>query len=63
MSSSAATATTSSSSATSTMGAGSAQSSQGVTIVAFLTALVTSLVVFGVQMFAFIVLKDKLARI
>ncbi|KAF4624952.1 hypothetical protein G7Y89_g13212 [Cudoniella acicularis] len=40
-----------------------ASSSQGISLVAFLTALVSSLVVFGVQMFAFILLKDKLARI
>jgi hypothetical protein len=39
------------------------QSAQGISLVAFLTALASSLVIFGVQMFAFILLKDKLARI
>jgi hypothetical protein len=59
-----ATATSAASSATtssSTLGTG--QSSQGISLVAFLTALSTSLVIFGIQMFAFILLKDKLARI
>jgi calcium permeable stress-gated cation channel len=42
---------------------GQAQNSQGISIVTFLTALVTSLVVFGVQMFFFVALKNKLARI
>ncbi|KAH6671854.1 hypothetical protein B0J14DRAFT_655713 [Halenospora varia] len=39
------------------------QGSQGISLVAFLTALVSSLIIFGVQVFAFILLKDKLARI
>jgi hypothetical protein len=39
------------------------QSAQGISLVAFLTALASSLVILGVQMFAFILLKDKLARI
>ena len=50
-------------SATNASGIGSAQNSQGISLVAFLTALATSLVIFGVQIFAFILFKDKLARI
>jgi len=42
---------------------GSAQSSNGISLVAFLTALATSLVVFAVQMIAFLLLRNKLARI
>jgi hypothetical protein len=44
-------------------GAGVGQGSQGISFVAFITALISSLVIFGIQMLAFIVLKDKLARI
>ncbi|TVY80392.1 Uncharacterized protein LSUE1_G005909 [Lachnellula suecica] len=58
-----ATATSAVATATSSNGVGSAQSSQGQTIVAFLTALVSALIIFGVQMLAFIALKNKLARI
>jgi hypothetical protein len=49
--------------ATSTPVAGSGQGSQGISLVAFITALATSLVIFGVQMLVFILLKDNLARI
>ncbi|KAL2065629.1 hypothetical protein VTL71DRAFT_3299 [Oculimacula yallundae] len=42
---------------------GGAQAQEGISLVAFLTALATSMVVFGVQMLAFILLKNKLARI
>lgn len=42
---------------------GSAQSSEGMGLVAFLTALATSLVVFGIQMGFFLLLRNKLARI
>ncbi|KAB5572383.1 hypothetical protein GE09DRAFT_1170546 [Coniochaeta sp. 2T2.1] len=42
---------------------GSAQASTGITLVAFLTALATSLVIFAVQMIAFLLLRNKLARI
>lgn len=58
--------TTEAASATTTAvsgGVGTGQSSQGISIVTFLTALVSALVIFGVQMFAFIALKNKLARI
>lgn len=48
-------------SATSDVGSG--QGSQGISFVAFITALVSSLVIFGIQMLAFILLKEKLARI
>ncbi|KAI1083491.1 DUF221-domain-containing protein [Whalleya microplaca] len=41
----------------------SAQQSQGMTLVAFITALSTSLVIFGVQTGAFLLLRNKLARI
>ncbi|EGZ73212.1 DUF221-domain-containing protein [Neurospora tetrasperma FGSC 2509] len=43
--------------------AGSAQKFGGISLVAFLTALATSLVVFGVQMGLFLLLRHKLARI
>ncbi|RDL31437.1 uncharacterized protein BP5553_09646 [Venustampulla echinocandica] len=46
-----------------TLGPGSAQGTQGITIVALTSALISSLIIFGVQMFAFILLKNKLARI
>lgn len=36
---------------------------EGISVVAFVTALATALVVFGVQLIVFILLKDKLARI
>jgi calcium permeable stress-gated cation channel len=63
-SSSAAASTTSSSlGATNSAGQVDAQSSQGISLVAFLTALATSLVIFGIQMLAFVLLKNKLARI
>lgn len=42
---------------------GGAQNSEGISLVAFVTALATSLVIFGIQMLAFILLKNKLARI
>ncbi|CAK7233606.1 hypothetical protein SBRCBS47491_008670 [Sporothrix bragantina] len=52
-----------SSTATSDNGSGSAQTSAGISIVAFLTALSTSLIIFGVQMGFFLLLRNKLARI
>ena len=47
----------------STVPEGSALKSEGITLVAFVTALTTALVLFGVQMILFVLLKDKLARI
>jgi hypothetical protein len=44
-------------------GAGSAQQSTGISLVAFVTALAASLVVFGVQMGFFLLLRNKLVRI
>jgi hypothetical protein len=44
-------------------GVGTGQSSQGISLVALLTAIATSAIIFGVQMLAFVILKDKLARI
>ncbi|KAL1879407.1 hypothetical protein VTK73DRAFT_6939 [Phialemonium thermophilum] len=44
-------------------GEGSAQESSGITLVAFFTALATSLVVFAVQIGFFLLLRNKLARI
>ncbi|KAH8601662.1 hypothetical protein B0O99DRAFT_588850 [Bisporella sp. PMI_857] len=42
---------------------GSGQRSEGQTLVKFLGALVSGLVIFGIQIFAFLLLKEKLARI
>lgn len=36
---------------------------QGITLVAFLTALATSLVIFGIQIGLFLLLRNRLARI
>jgi len=55
------TSSTSAASSTSTITSG--QSQQGISIVAFVTALATSLAVFGIQMIAFLLLRNKLARI
>jgi hypothetical protein len=55
--------TSAASSSTSTSGIGSGQGSQGISLVAFVTALATSLVIFGIQMLAFLLLRNKLARI
>ena len=44
-------------------GSGSAQLSSGMTLYAFVTALTVSLVVFSIQMGAFFLLRNKLARI
>ncbi|OTB08130.1 hypothetical protein M426DRAFT_201462 [Hypoxylon sp. CI-4A] len=49
--------------ADSTDSTGSAQNNQGITLIAFLTALSTSLVVFGVQTGFFLILRNKLSRI
>ncbi|PVH73358.1 DUF221-domain-containing protein [Cadophora sp. DSE1049] len=57
------TTTASAAAATTTNPFGEAQSQQGISLVAFITALATSLVIFGIQMLAFILLKNKLARI
>lgn len=42
---------------------GAGQSSQGISLVAFISALAVSLIIFGVQILAFLLLKNKLARI
>ena len=44
-------------------GSGSAQGSTGISLVAFVTALAASLVVFGIQMGFFLLLRNKLVRI
>ncbi len=44
-------------------GSGTAQTSAGISIVAFFTALSTSLIIFGVQTGVFLLLRNKLARI
>ncbi|KAG9247411.1 hypothetical protein BJ878DRAFT_564958 [Calycina marina] len=44
-------------------GIGSAQTTQGQSLTSFLGALVSGLVIFGVQLFTFLLLKEKLARI
>lgn len=44
-------------------GDGYAQNSEGISLVAFLTALGTALVIFAVQMLLFLLLRNKLARI
>jgi len=36
---------------------------EGISLVAFVTALATALVVFAIQIILFVFLKDKLARI
>lgn len=43
--------------------AGSGQADQGVSLVAFITALAFSVVIFAIQVLAFILLKDKLKLI
>jgi hypothetical protein len=55
--------TSSTPAATTSSGVGNGQGSQGISLVALLTAIATSAIIFGVQMLAFIILKDKLARI
>ncbi|KAK1759367.1 DUF221-domain-containing protein [Echria macrotheca] len=57
------TATTAGATPTVSGGAGSALNASGISLVAFLTALATSLVVFGIQMGFFLLLRNKLARI
>jgi hypothetical protein len=44
-------------------GAGSAQGSTGISLVAFVTALAASLIVFGIQMGFFLLLRNRLVRI
>ncbi|KAK4134269.1 DUF221-domain-containing protein [Trichocladium antarcticum] len=44
-------------------GAGFAQKSTGISLVAFVTALAASLIVFGIQMGFFLLLRNKLVRI
>ncbi|KAK5660314.1 hypothetical protein OQA88_12854 [Cercophora sp. LCS_1] len=44
-------------------GTGAAFESSGISLVAFVTALATSLIVFGVQIAVFLLLRNKLARI
>ena len=46
-----------------TSDAGQGQNSYGISLVAFVTALATSLVIFGVQIGLFLLLRNKLARI
>ncbi|KAE8444846.1 hypothetical protein EG329_014201 [Mollisiaceae sp. DMI_Dod_QoI] len=55
--------TSSASSSTSSTSLGSGQTSQGISLVGLITALAASLVIFGVQMLVFLLLKDKQARI
>lgn len=61
------TTTTSTAAATSTSSSsansGTAQEDSGVSLVAFITALSASLIIFGVQMALFFLLRNKLARI
>ncbi|KAF8862540.1 DUF221-domain-containing protein [Acephala macrosclerotiorum] len=61
--SSTASSTSSTSSSTSTDLTGTGQNSQGISLVAFITALAVSLVIFGVQILLFLLFKDKNARI
>lgn len=42
---------------------GEAQNSAGISAVAFVTALTVSLIIFGVQIGLFLLLRNKLARI
>ncbi|KAK6580676.1 hypothetical protein PZA11_006912 [Diplocarpon coronariae] len=58
-----ATTTSSSAAATTTAAFGQAQSQEGISLVAFITALAAALVIFGIQMLAFLLLRNKLARI
>jgi len=44
-------------------GPGSAQESTGISLIAFISALAASLIVFGVQMSLFFFLRNKLVRI
>ncbi|KAK4103617.1 DUF221-domain-containing protein [Parathielavia hyrcaniae] len=44
-------------------GAGSAQQATGISLIAFITALAASLIVFGIQMGFFLLLRNKLVRI
>ncbi|TVY86090.1 hypothetical protein LAWI1_G007793, partial [Lachnellula willkommii] len=53
-----ATTTSSAPSATLTDATGQGQKSEGISIVTFLTALVTAIVVFAIQMFFFLALKN-----
>ncbi|KAG0650517.1 hypothetical protein D0Z07_3283 [Hyphodiscus hymeniophilus] len=55
--------TSSAPSATTTSTIGGGQGSQGISLVALLSAIAVSAIIFGVQMLAFVLLKDKLARI
>ncbi|CZS91938.1 related to PHM7-similarity to A.thaliana hyp1 protein [Rhynchosporium agropyri] len=50
-------------SASTTAITGGAQAQEGISLVAFITALATSLIIFAIQMLAFVLLKNKLARI
>ncbi|PBP28458.1 hypothetical protein BUE80_DR000563 [Diplocarpon rosae] len=58
-----ATKTSSPTAATTTAAFGQAQSQEGISLVAFITALAAALVIFGIQMLAFLLLRNKLARI
>lgn len=57
------TTTSASPAASTTAVVGGGQGSQGISLVALLSAIAVSAIIFGVQMLAFILLKDKLARI
>ena len=50
-------------SSASSEGPGSGQDLTGISLVAFVTALAASLVVFGIQMGFFLLLRNKLVRI
>jgi hypothetical protein len=45
------------------VGAGSAQNTAGISIVTFVTALITAIAIFGAQMLVFILLRNRIARI
>ncbi len=54
---------TSTTSVDQTVGVDDLKSQQGISLVAFITALATSLVIFGIQLGLFLLLRNKLARI
>jgi hypothetical protein len=57
------TSTAPSSTSTQDGGQGTALTSSGISLVAFVTALATSIVIFAVQIGFFLLLRNKLARI
>lgn len=46
-----------------TQEAGDGQKSEGIGIVSFLTAILVSVIIFLVQLFLFVLLRNKLARV